>query len=69
MGVTGELPDAILDPQLAALWAGVPAATLRQWANRPHTGIRRHQGGYRVSELDAWLARRKAKMIRRRAAA
>ena len=60
--------NKVVSPALAAEATGYPLATLRQWANRPHTGITRYPDGYRLSELRAWLVRRNARMIRQRAA-
>jgi hypothetical protein len=56
--------NKVLPAALAAQATGVPTATLRKWANRPHTGITRHQGGYQLAEIRAWLDRRRTSMIR-----
>ena len=61
--------DTVVPPALAARAVGYPPSTLRQWANRPHTGITRYPDGYHLAELRAWLVRRNARMVRSRRAA
>jgi len=59
----------ILEPELAAVYAGVRPGTLRVWASRPATGIARQSAGYDTAQIDAYLARRNTRMIRNRCAA
>lgn len=58
----------LLEPELAAVYAGVKLGTLRVWASRPATGVVRQAAGYDTAQIDAYLARRNTRMIRARAA-
>ncbi len=63
----------IVDPAAAAVYAtratgsSVTVGTLRSWVNREH--ITRHNGGYSLAEIDAWLTRRNPSKARRPASA
>lgn len=59
---------SVVPPDLAAEYAGVSLSTLRSWAHRPNTGIKRYPGGFCLSEIDRWKAARKAQMDRSRRA-